>query len=147
MGEVTLTVPAEYVEFFKLGVLNEIETDCGSLIENAREMAGKPGWSDADVQGTGRFVSSALVLLAQLQEAKAGEDVRVVEPQDDGILEHALAAAARNVAGPRLQNQLRYGPVDREEADKIEALTRALSWAVEMSAQSLELREAKAEVA
>jgi hypothetical protein len=110
-------------------------------------MAGKPDWPDTDVQGTGRFVSSALVLLAQLQEAKAGEDVRVVEPQDDGILEHALAAAARNVAGPRLQNQLRYGPVDREEANKIEALTRALSWAVEMSAQSVELREAKAEAA
>jgi hypothetical protein len=148
MSEVTLTVPAAYVEFFKVGVLIEIETDCGALIDNAQEMAAKPGRPDSDVQATARFVTTAVGLLSQLQNATPGEDARVIEAENDGILEHALSATARVVVGPRLQDQLQPGdPVDGEAAVTIETLTGALRWAVEASARCVDSHATPAGVA
>jgi len=137
MGEVTLTVPGECVEFFRLGILSEIETDCGALIDNAQEMAASApeATDDVDVQNTGRFIVSGLAILSQLQGASEANEVHLVEVGNSGVFEHALGATARDVIGPRLSDQLGYGPMNLDVAERIDPLMRALDWAVDMAAR------------
>lgn len=148
MGEVTLTVPGEYVEFFKLGVLQEIQTDCGHLVDNAQELAASPqkrGWgTDEDVQATGRLLASDLAVLAQLPEEPGEEAVTIVAPSD-GCLEHAAAATARSVIGPRLTGELAHAPMAEGESPEILALAAALHWAVTTAGEQLGKRVAGAE--
>lgn len=133
MAEHTVTIPGEYVEFFKLGVPREIETDCGALVDNVQEFSKKVFEMDhTGAQRTGRNIGYDLELLAQLPVENTADDV-TISARDGETLGHAMGATARAVLRPRLDSDLMIGPYEKEVTEEIRRLVEAIRWAVSVS--------------
>lgn len=124
MSEVTLTVPEEFVEHFRDGVLHEIRVD-GDIRR----------YDHDDVVGPGALIthlSQDLGVLRQVPANDAGRGELTASPE---ALAHAAEAMAREVLGPKLVDALACGPIDEKYAPQVLELTAALSWAVERAAE------------
>jgi len=154
MGEVTLKVPAEYVESFRLAVLAEVHNGGEWVGASTEDLSRECATSDepskvnpGDVHGSLRSLTEDVEIMDQLLGVDGNNEVAVVG--DASALAHVAEAMARQVIAPRIASEVEVGPFDNDIAKSMDALTAALGWAAGESARlhevaGIELKRAKA---
>ncbi len=147
MGEVTLNVPAEHVELFRIAVLHEVGFDADMLHANQEELIGRflgrenssqeelaryltgdqPSSIDpSDAVRTKRNLDRSVRLAEQLYAAEPGSAVEVCA--DAETLAHALESMVNTIA-PKVADRFNYGPMDEKAAAVLSTVAEAIRWA------------------
>lgn len=107
MSDVTLNVPAEHVESFRQAVVEEMRRDVGSSLP--------------------RLLEEDATVLQQLLDAPQGEDVEITGETD--ALAHVAQRMAFEVVLEKIKGELRFDPLEEDQATEIRKQANALLWA------------------
>jgi hypothetical protein len=136
MGTVTLKIPAEHVNAFRLAAVDELQTDADGVADSAKEASTwisdhpteRPDKDQlADVRLSARFLSGVVDVTEQLFGAERPDAIEV--RGDVSNLAHMAETMARKIVEPQIKDEAAMGPFDTEAAEKIGALTSAMGWA------------------
>ncbi len=134
MAEVTITVPADYVEWFRAGVVGEIEFDARAVMESQSELTADIGdrkdIDAADLRNRIEDLENNVGVLEGLcsgpgNDAEIGGDAEAVA--------HIAESMARKAIGPQLADELEIGPINDERAAHLRVLVEGLEWAIELA--------------
>lgn len=126
MGSVDVEVAAGRLDAFRMAAAVEVAFDAGYLRDPEAE----------DVPTQLRYLRSNLAVLDQLA---AADGAAVTVTEDAGSLAHIAEEMARRVIGPKLADQLRYGPIDGKASEVLQPLIADLEWAVATAAHCHEI--------
>jgi hypothetical protein len=145
MAEHTLTVPAEYVELFRLAVNSEIAESASWVTSSQEELGrtllkkGEPeGFEVVDVRGALRFLNGTVDLMEQLVGRHPAANGAVEVDGEATNIAHAAEAMA-SVVNSRLGSEIDVSPMDGEQVASMEPLVGALGWATARAAEYHEL--------
>jgi hypothetical protein len=137
MTEVTLKVPADYVEDLRLAAVVELGQDADGLKSVAGELTRRSTpWEAADlvdVHQSARCLGEVVELLDQLLDPAIWRSAAV--RGEPSTLAHALETLADKILAPRLNNETFVTPYDAEAVERVRELTAELGWAVGESAR------------
>lgn len=143
MGDVTLQVPDEHLELFRLAALHEVGSDAEwvksmqeALVGELGEVAAgerTPEMADlrgVDLRSSKAHLDASVALVNQLVlepgEVYLGLGLEV--ESDASTLAHALEAMVQKVVAPRVKREGDYSP---QSASALGALAQSLAWAAD----------------
>jgi hypothetical protein len=149
MGEVTLKVPAEYVEDLRLATAVELGQDADWVKSASGELVRRSTpWEAADladVDASARSLAQGVEVLGQLCDAGIWRS-RAIRGEPSSLA-HILETLADKILSPRLNSETITTPYDAEAVEKVRELTAELGWAVGESARLHELDRVERKVA
>lgn len=133
---ITITIPADYREEFRMGVLADLKFDAGSAFEtfqkfSEQQMCGYPATQpdavrlDEDHERDLEYITDTAELVASMGEWPATGDVEV-RGRPEAIY-HALHELLTKIAGPMLNSSLQGLPVEPAGYERWRDLT---DWAI-----------------
>ncbi len=142
MGEVTLKVPGEYADDFRMAILEEIAFDTRMILGDKKERLERAGGEQlvrpelsADLPDHRRQLLADAGLLEQAGEPGGRDPVQL--HGDLSAISHICETMARDVIRPRLDSALMTGPIEERDADVIHELTRRATWAADKASELL----------
>lgn len=157
MSEVTLTVPAEYVEDFCVALAAEMTEEASILMKDRASAEEARQWRretaviearQADFEGAMDLLALDAAMYLTASRTPKGEPAQLAMVDNHGSVAFACEQFARKVVGPRLTELISSGPID---ADAVREQINRLTWAIEKSAELYAIQfpatDAKAEVA
>jgi hypothetical protein len=132
MGEVTLKVPGEHVEAFRLAAAAEVRMHGEWVANDATELSGRLVRSDerdgeqlADIHGAATCMDEVIAILDQLFPWPSGREVR----GGAYALAHITEAMVNEVIAPAIASEARVSPIDERALAKLDSLRDGLTWA------------------
>lgn len=140
MSEVTLTVPAEYADDFRLALAYELREEATYVEKEHKDFLEEKVYrredaSDVDLRGAMKMLTRDAELF--IQAGFEGDGKIEISIQDDvGAVPFAFETVARKIVGPHLMEALDCGPFDAAYSDKLHDLINRLSWAIDRAAEA-----------
>jgi hypothetical protein len=139
MADATLTVPAEYVELFTLGAIQQVLSDAENVLkESANTQTFEHRIAPENVQAARvedvktamrSLTDSARLFVVASDASSSAPGEPITLSADAGELAWALAQVARYVITPRLTQAAEVAPLGAD----IERLTTAMAWVAEQN--------------
>ena len=128
MSEVTLTVPAEYVEDFCVALAVEMTEEASILVKErastkeAREWRRETSVIEArqsDFEGAMGLLAADAAMYLAVSRTPKGEPAQLAMLDNQGSVAFACEQFARKVVGPRLAELLESGPINADALPEI----------------------------
>lgn len=138
-----LTVPAEYVEDFRAAIVSEIDHEAVQVESHRKKAAeyekrGRGAAAETqreDMRNSMDLLVRDAALLALPAHNDRDHRIEVLDQGDAETVAHVLETMAQKIVGPRLAEELGYGPMDGHAAVEVREAIARLSWTVDHAAE------------